>query len=86
MAYGFHGTRGQIQATVETHSLSNARSFNPLYWLRSQPASWCSHHQSHCTKAGTPVLIILFYFNYLFCLFAFLRATPAAYGGSQPKG
>ena len=29
---------------------------------------------------------LLFYLIYFFCLFAFSRATPTAYGGSQAKG
>ena len=34
----------------------------------------------------SPVWLINFYFYFIFCLFAFSRTAPAAYGGSQARG
>ena len=39
-----------------------------------------------CTMTGRVSQYVFYLFIYLFCLFAFSRATPVAYGDSQARG
>ena len=41
---------------------------------------------SVCLRLTLHELFFIYLFIYLFCLFAFSRAAPAAYGGSQARG
>ena len=78
MANGSSQARDQIQATAATYTtaVANARSL------------------TRCTTEGTPqidilnitVTFFLFCFVFVFGLFAFSRAAPAVYGGSQARG
>ena len=58
-----------------------------LWWVRHWDESLCGKlswwlYTDHCIHAA----IVFLLFIYLFCLFAFSRATPTAPGGSQARG
>ena len=40
---------------------------------------------NHRATMGTPIIFIFIYSCIYFCLFAFSRAAPVAYGGSQAR-
>ena len=46
----------------------------------------CTITQTYLTMEQFFELVFVFCFFGFFCLYAFSRATPAAYGGSQAKG
>ena len=65
-------------------------SFLSLPRLKTQATVWtgaaaASHSHNH-SNARSTACGKAWSFIYLFCLFAFSRATPAAYGGSPARG
>ena len=52
--------------------------------LRSMDTQWFVGRQS-CERCPDCLLEGLYFLFFFFCLFAFSRTTPAAYGGSQAR-
>ena len=89
VAHGSSPARGRIRAEAPSlpHSHSNTGSL--IHWTRlgMEPTSSERWHQvlNLLSHDGNPHIYIIFIilFFLAFCLFAFSRATPMAYRGSQ---
>ena len=73
------------------HSSQQRRILNPLSKARDQNCVLMDANQIHFHWATTELwytgtFFLKLFFIFIFCLFAFSRAAPAAYGGSQARG
>ena len=95
---GFHGKEAAARSAGSVQALSLKPGVpkldDELYWLESVSINFWNN--GLWTKILSPeflpfeckhwVVFYFFIFYFLFCLFAFSRAAPTAYGGSQARG